>query len=60
MGAKRIKRGLYHYKGYELTSTYYSPEKRIAWEAINLKNGESDFRAVSKKDLMNDIDQSKN
>jgi hypothetical protein len=57
VGAKKIRSGVYHYKGYELSSSYYTPESRIAWEAVNLETGESDYRAYSKKELMIEIDQ---
>lgn len=32
---KRISRGHYIYRGFEIHSFYYEPEHRVCWEAID-------------------------
>jgi hypothetical protein len=45
------------YRGYRLINHgYYRPDRCVWWEAENLKTGEADFRATTRRQLKADID----
>lgn len=53
----RSKNGGYLYKDYEITNHgYYPPDKCVWWEAVNLKTGNADFHANTKRDIIHLID----
>lgn len=55
---KRIRAGLYLYRDYRVMCLgYYPPEKRVVWEASDLKDGHGAFHAFSKRQLKYIIDQ---
>ena len=57
MGAKKIHKGIYEYKGYRLSNCgYHHPDHCIWWEAVNMETGCADYHAKTKKDLMDAID----
>lgn len=57
MGAEKIQKGIYQYKGYRLSNCgYHQPDHCIWWEAVNIKTGCADYHAHTKKDLMDAID----
>ena len=46
-----------HYHGYRLINHgYYPPDRCVWWEAENLKTGEADFRATTRRQLVAEID----
>lgn len=54
---KKIKSGVYLYKGYTLMNLgYHHPDKCIWWEATDCK-GFADYHATTKKDLIVEIDE---
>lgn len=60
---KRIKRGEgihcysgYEYNGYEVYGRYYEPEGCVCWEATNIKTGEADYHAKTKREIKNLMD----
>lgn len=45
------------YRGYRLINHgYYPPDRCVWWEAENLKTGEADFRATTRRELKVEID----
>lgn len=49
------------YKGYRLVNHgYYPPDRCVWWEAENLKTGEADFRAQTRRQLKEELDASVN
>jgi len=47
------------YRGYRLINHgYYAPDRCVWWEAENLRTGEADFRATTKRQLKEEIDRS--
>lgn len=53
--ARRVPGG-YLFRGYRLRCHgYYPPDRCVWWEAVNLKTGEADFRATTKRDLLDEI-----
>ena len=58
IGATRISRGEYNYKGYTILCIgYYEPDKRVVWQAINNQNGCGDFHGYTKREVMIQIDE---
>lgn len=58
MGAKKIRRGMYEYKGYTLNNCgYHHPDHCVWWEAVNIQTGCADYHANTKKGLMKAIDR---
>lgn len=56
---RRIKKGHYLYKGYEIINHgYYQSESCVYWEAVNLETGCSDFHAKTKGLIKILIDES--
>jgi len=56
IGQQRIVRGRL-YSGYRLINHgYYPPDRCVWWEAENLKTGEADFRATTRRQLKAEID----
>lgn len=52
----KIRAGKYSYGIYEITCCgYYPPDKCIWWEAVNKNTGEADYRAHTKRDLLQNI-----
>ena len=40
MGAVKISKGIYEYKGYRISNCgYYEPDHCIWWEAVDMKTG---------------------
>lgn len=59
--AKKIKRGIYEYKGYRLYCCgYHQPDHCIWWEAVNIKTELVEYHATTKKRLMARIDAAVN
>ena len=57
MGAVKISKGIYEYKGYRISNCgYYEPDHCIWWEAVDMKTGCADYHATTKKFLMEQID----
>ena len=55
--AKKISKGVYEYKDYKLIRFgYYSSEQSIWWEAVD-QNGDAEYHAHTKRELMQLIDQ---
>lgn len=55
--AKKISKGVYEYKGYKLYCFgYYPPDKCVWWEAVD-RNGNADYHAHTKRELMQLIDK---
>lgn len=55
---KRIRPGLYLYKGYEVRNHgYYPPDKCNWWQAVNLETGCADYHAKTKRDIKKQIDE---
>ena len=45
MGAVKISKGIYEYKGYRISNCgYYEPDHCIWWEAVDMKTGCADSR----------------
>lgn len=58
MGAKKISRGIYKYKGYQISNCgYHHPDHCIWWEAVNIDTGCADYHANTKKVIMGLIDK---
>lgn len=58
--AKRIRKGKYLYKGFEINCVgYYPPEKHVCWEAVD-ENGCGFAHSYSLKQTKLLIDQSLN
>ena len=58
MNAKKLKAGIYEYKGYRIYDCgYYHPDHCVWWEAENMKTGCADYHAHTKKDIMAMIDE---
>lgn len=56
MGAVKISKGIYEYKGYRISNCgYYEPDHCIWWEAVDMKTGCADYHATTKKFLMEQI-----
>lgn len=56
IGAKKIHKGIYEYKGYRLSNCgYHHPDHCIWWEAVNMETGCADYHAKTKEDLMDAI-----
>ena len=50
MGAVKISKGIYEYKGYRISNCgYYEPDHCIWWEAVDMKTGCADYHATTKK-----------
>lgn len=61
MGAIKVGRGRYKYKGYQLFNyAYYHPDHCVWWEATNIETGCADYHANTKKELMDMIDKETN
>ena len=44
MGAVKISKGIYEYKGYRISNCgYYEPDHCIWWEAVDMKTGCADY-----------------
>lgn len=57
MGATKISKGIYEYKGYRISKFgYYEPDHCVWWEAVNIQTGCGDYHATTKKFLMKQID----
>ena len=55
--AKKISKGVYEYKGYKLIRFGYFPnEQSVWWEAVD-RNGNGEYHAHTKKELMQLIDK---
>ena len=55
---KRLRAGRYEYRGYiVINHGYYSPDKCIWWEAINIITGEADFHEHTKRCIKKRIDE---
>ena len=47
MGAVKISKGIYEYKGYRISNCgYYEPDHCIWWEAVDMKTGCADMRKL--------------
>lgn len=58
MKAKKVKSGVYIYKGYVVQNYgYYPPDKCIWWQAVNVETNCADFHANTKKELLFQIDK---
>lgn len=54
---KKIRPGKYLYKGYVITNHgYYPPDKRVWWEAVNIKTGCADHHSNTKSGVKHLID----
>lgn len=57
MGAKKIRKGRYEYRGYILCyHGYYEPDHCIWWEAVSKKTDCADYHVHTKKELIEMID----
>lgn len=57
MGAIKISKGIYEYKGYRISNCgYHEPDHCIWWEAVDMKTGCADYHVTTKKFLMKQID----
>lgn len=57
MGATKISKGIYKYKGYRISNYgYYEPDHCVWWEAVDMQTGCADYHATTKKFLMEQID----
>lgn len=55
---KKIRRGLYKYKGYELRRFgYYQPDHCVLWEGVNIETRNADYHARTKRQLVLLIDE---
>lgn len=55
---KRIRSGIYEYKGYNIHNCgYHHPDHCVWWEAVDLKTGCADYHATTKRELMAMIDE---
>lgn len=55
---KKVKRGVYEYKGYRLCYFgYHRPDHCVWWEAVNIETQCTDFHATTKKGLIAMIDK---
>ncbi|MCX4357462.1 MAG: hypothetical protein OSJ43_14820 [Oscillospiraceae bacterium] len=58
MNAKKIKCGIYEYKGYRLYHCgYHQPDHCVWWEATNIETELVEYHATTKKRLMTIIDK---
>ena len=49
---KKVHNGKYEYKGFEVINRgYYSSDKRIWWEAVNIETGCADYHAHTKRGI---------
>ena len=56
--AKRITRGHYEYRGYELYCCgYHQPDHCVWWEACKIGSGNADYHATTKREIMSMIDE---
>jgi hypothetical protein len=54
---KKVRNGKYEYKGLEIINHgYYSPERCVWWEAVNVETGCADYHAHSKREIKRLID----
>ena len=55
--AKKISKGVYEYKGYKLICFgYHESEHSVWWEAVD-RNGDAEYHAHTKRELMLFIDK---
>lgn len=46
MGATKISKGIYEYKGYRISNCgYHHPDHCIWWEAVDVKTGCADYHS---------------
>ena len=58
MGATKISKGIYSYKGYRISNCgYHHPDHCIWWEAVNETTGCADYHATTKKEIIRMIDK---
>lgn len=58
MGATKVHKGVYEYKGHKISNCgYHHPDHCIWWEAVNNDTGCADYHANTKKEIMNMIDK---
>lgn len=58
MGAIRISRGVYEYKGYRLANCgYHESDHCVWWEAVNIESGSVSYHAHTKRSIMGLIDK---
>ena len=56
--SKKISKGIYDYKGYELRYFgYHQPDHSVYWEAVNKITHNTDYHAHTKKGLIQLIDK---
>lgn len=56
--AKKIRKGKYLYRGYEITCIgYYPPKQKIVWEAVDPQASHGYFHGFSLKELKRWIDK---
>ena len=57
MGATKISKGIYEYKGYRISNCgYHEHDHCVWWEAVDMQTGCADYHATTKKFLMEQID----
>lgn len=58
MGATKISKGVYDYKGYRISNCgYHAPDKCVWWEAVNYLTGCADYHSTTKKEIIKMIDK---
>lgn len=58
MGATKISKGVYEYKGYRISNCgYHEPDHCVWWEAVNQSTGCADYHATTKKRIISMIDK---
>ena len=58
MGAVKISKGIYEYKGYRISNCgYYEPDHCIWWQAINIETRCADYSCHTKRELIEKIDE---
>jgi len=55
---KKIRSGLYRYKGYLIRNHgYYPPDQIVWWEAVNEETQQADYHAKTKRRIKELIDE---
>ena len=58
MGATKISKGVYEYKGYRISKCgYHEPDHCVWWEAVKQSTGCADYHATTKKEIISMIDK---
>lgn len=58
MGAIKLSKGIYTYRGYRISNCgYHPPDHCVWWEAVNMHTNCADYHATTKAEIMRLIDE---